>query len=142
MVLRALEAGREPHVAAGLAGRFVATKKGGEFRAREISREPHELQPNDLRSRALLEVAVNGVSDHFLQGIERVRLGVDGLAERSGLEAALNEHFALKLGTVPSASSSIPTVFGSRLVTFHAHVESPVAVLSRTQRRVLSAQHA
>jgi hypothetical protein len=33
-------------------------------------------------------------------------------------------------------------VFGSRLVTFHAHVESPVAVLSRTQRRVLSAQHA
>lgn len=42
VVLRALEAGREPHVTAGLAGRLVsvATKEGGELRAREISREP------------------------------------------------------------------------------------------------------
>jgi hypothetical protein len=50
---------------------------------------PDEVQPNDLRSRALLEVAVNGVADHLLQDVERVRLGIDGLAEGSGLEAAL-----------------------------------------------------
>jgi hypothetical protein len=39
MVLRALEAGREPHVAAGLADRLVsvATKKGGELCARECA---------------------------------------------------------------------------------------------------------
>jgi hypothetical protein len=41
-MLGALEAGREPHVAAGLAGYLVsvATKKVGELCAREISREP------------------------------------------------------------------------------------------------------
>ena len=86
-------------MASGLTGDLVAvaTQEGSEFSAPQVlaeasSRDDHVLdkvQADDLRPGPILEMAANRVSDHVLQGLEGVRLGVDRLTERPGLVAAL-----------------------------------------------------